>query len=175
MKWISDATIDHLKQVADWPELGGTKYEVIEKIGEGGMATVYLALDRELERPVALKVSRAAVTDTATGERMLREARTIARLEHPGIVPIHDAGVLPDGRLYFTMKLVRGQRLDECARQRTELSDRLLLFQRICEAVAFAHTHGVIHRDLKPENIMVGAFGEVLVMDWGLAKTLHEQ
>src|SRR5207248_224584 len=97
----------------------------------------------------------------------------IARLEHPGIVPVHDAGELPDGRFYYAMKLVRGRRLDEEAVRLPELAARLGLFQKTCEAVAFAHAHGVLHRDLKPQNIMVGEFGEVLVMDWGVAKELH--
>jgi serine/threonine protein kinase len=170
MRWLSDATLDHLRQVVDWPDLTGSKYEVLEKIGQGGMASVYLARDRDLDRQVAVKVSHLRVADPAVGDRMLTEARIIARLEHPGIVPVHDVGRLPDGRLYYTMKLVRGSRLDEYSRQPASLSQRLLLFEKVCEAVAFAHTHGVIHRDLKPENIMVGAFGEVLVMDWGVAR-----
>jgi hypothetical protein len=101
---------------------------------------------------------------------MIREAQIIARLEHPGIVPVHDAGTLPDGRIFYAMKFVRGSRLDEYAAQRASLRDRLRKFQAVCDAVAFAHAHGVIHRDLKPQNIMIGSFGEVLVMDWGVAK-----
>jgi len=89
-------------------------------------------------------------------------------------VPVHDAGALPDGRFYYAMKLVRGRRLDEPPAVPADLGERLQLFQRICEAVAFAHAHGVIHRDLKPQNIMLGAFGEVLVLDWGLAKGVGE-
>src|SRR6185369_12741981 len=92
-----------------------------------------------------------------------------ARLEHPGIVPVHDVGTLPDGRVFYAMKRVRGRRLDELA-PALDLTERLRVFGRICEAVAFAHAHAVIHRDLKPENIMAGPFGEVLVMDWGVAK-----
>jgi eukaryotic-like serine/threonine-protein kinase len=106
---------------------------------------------------------------------MLREARVIARLEHPGIVPVHDAGTLPDGRMFYAMKRVDGRRLDEVAsRDSATLPERLRIFQKICEAVAFAHAHGVVHRDLKPENVMVGPFGEVLVMDWGVAKVREE-
>jgi serine/threonine-protein kinase len=104
---------------------------------------------------------------------MLREARVIARLEHPGIVPVHDAGTLPDGRMFYAMKRVDGRRLDEIA-PGASLPDRLRIFQKVCEAVAFAHAHGVLHRDLKPENVMVGPFGEVLVMDWGVARVLDE-
>ena len=95
------------------------------------------------------------------------------RLEHPGIVPVHDAGVLPDGRPYYTMKRVQGRRLDEHVAN-AGISDRLRIFLRICDAVAFAHAHGVLHRDLKPSNVMVGPFGEVLVMDWGLSKLMAE-
>src|SRR5882762_469863 len=98
---------------------------------------------------------------------MLAPARTIDRLVHTGIVPVHVVGVLPDGRLWYAMKLVRGRRLDELHAPMNEL---LRVFQRICEAVAFAHANGVVHCDLKPENVMLGDFGEVLVMDWGVAR-----
>jgi eukaryotic-like serine/threonine-protein kinase len=97
----------------------------------------------------------------------------LAQLEHPGIVPVHDVGTLPDGRLFYTMKLVQGQRLDQRAAKFGGLPERLRMFQRICEAVSFAHAHGVLHRDLKPQNVMVGPFGEVLVMDWSLSKLLR--
>jgi serine/threonine-protein kinase len=100
---------------------------------------------------------------------MRAEARTIARLEHPGIVPLHDLGILPDGRLWYAVKLVRGRRLDELEARPLEL---LRVFQRICESVAFAHANGVVHCDLKPENVMLGDFGEVLVMDWGVAREI---
>jgi serine/threonine protein kinase len=167
---LSDGTLDHLREVADWPDLSETRYEIVEPIARGGMGTVYLANDRHLRRPVALKVLHALAPGPEAGERMLREARIIARLEHPGIVPVHDVGTLPDGRIFYAMKRVAGERLDRQVRAGLPLSERLRLFERICEAVAFAHAHGVVHRDLKPENVMVGAFGEVLVLDWGLAK-----
>jgi serine/threonine protein kinase len=108
----------------------------------------------------------------ALASRMTREARIVALLEHPGIAPVHDVGTLADGRVFYAMKLVQGSRLDEHARHASSLADLLRIFQRVCEAVAFAHARGVIHRDLKPENIMVGPFGEVLVIDWGVAKVL---
>ncbi len=98
----------------------------------------------------------------------------MARLEHPGIVPVHDLGVLPDGRVYYVMKLVRGGRLDEIVGLERPLPELLRDFEKICQAVAFAHANGVIHRDLKPQNIMVGAFGELLVVDWGVAKILAD-
>ena len=104
---------------------------------------------------------------------MVREAQIVARLEHPGIVPVHDVGVLGDGRVFYAMKLVRGERLDEYAAHSESIKERLKKFQAGCDAVAFAHAHGVIHRDLKPQNIMIGSFGEVLVLDWGVAKILR--
>jgi len=103
------------------------------------------------------------------------EARVLARLEHPGIVPVHDVGTLSDGRVFYTMKFVEGQRLDQYIASVNSVPDRLRLFLRICDAVGFAHARGVLHRDLKPANIMVGPFGEVLVMDWGLAKILRDE
>ena len=106
---------------------------------------------------------------------MIREAQIIAQLEHPGIVPVHDVGVLPDGRVFYAMKYVRGSRLDEYAAEVDSLKDRLRKFQKVCDAVAFAHAHDVIHRDLKPQNIMIGSFGEVLVLDWGVAKILRQR
>jgi serine/threonine-protein kinase len=101
--------------------------------------------------------------------RLTLEARTLARLEHPGIVPVHDVGVLGDGRPYYTMKLVHGRALDDVVRGATQ-GDILRLFTRICEPLAFAHSRGVVHRDVKPQNVMVGEFGEVLVLDWGISK-----
>src|SRR5207253_4507257 len=163
----------HLRQVADWPDCTGTRYRLVEKIGQGGMGSVYLARDQELDRPVALKVLADGRTQADLQSRIAQEARILARLEHPGIVPIHDFGTLPDGRVYYAMKLVRGRRLDEWTADGHPLAERLGTFAKVCEAVAFAHAHGVLHRDLKPQNVMVGAFGEVLVMDWGLAKTVR--
>jgi serine/threonine-protein kinase len=142
----------------------------VKELGRGGMGTVYLAEDRELNRLVAIKVLNTPEVTDDLRKRMVREAQIIARLEHPGIVPVHDVGTLPDGRVFYAMKFVRGSRLDEYAAQNASLRDRLRKFQSACDAVAFAHAHGVIHRDLKPQNIMIGSFGEVLVLDWGVAK-----
>jgi serine/threonine protein kinase len=172
MKSLSDSAIRRLRDAADAPDLTGTKYEVLDRIGQGGMGTVYRARDRELGREVALKVIRLPESSPDVAARMLREARTLARLEHPGIVPVHDVGTSPDGRTFYAMKLVRGAPLD--ALPPSSVAERLGIVERICEAVAFAHAHGVIHRDLKPQNVMVGPFGEVLVMDWGVAKVLAE-
>jgi eukaryotic-like serine/threonine-protein kinase len=102
---------------------------------------------------------------------MLREAKVLASLEHPGIVLVHDVGATADGRLFYAMKLVRGSGLERAVTGKG-LHELLQLYIRICEPVAFAHARGIIHRDLKPMNIMVGPFGEVLVMDWGIAKIL---
>jgi eukaryotic-like serine/threonine-protein kinase len=157
LSWLSDDAVARLRDITEQPELTGTRYELLRELGRGGMGVVYECHDRELERSVAMKV---------LDDEWRAEARTLAKLEHPGIVPVHDAGLLPDGRFYYTMKLVRGARLDQTAPlTRTE---KLRLFARICEPVAFAHASGVVHRDLKPQNVMVGEFGAVLVMDWGV-------
>src|ERR1041384_1406320 len=132
---ISDSTLRHLREVADAPDLSGTKYEIIDRIGQGGMGTVYRARDRELGREVALKVVRLPEGAPDIAARMMREARTLARLEHPGIVPVHDVGTLADGRVFYAMKLVRGSRLDEHAASTRALPERLRAFERVCEAV----------------------------------------
>src|SRR5678815_5673366 len=170
MKWLSDDKLNYLRGVVSEPDLSATKYMFVKELGRGGMGTVYLAEDRELDRLVAIKVLNTPEITHDLSNRMIREAQIIARLEHPGIVPVHDVGTLADGRIYYAMKYVRGSRLDEYAAQGASLRDRLRKFQSVCDAVAFAHAHGVIHRDLKPQNIMIGSFGEVLVLDWGIAK-----
>jgi len=174
VKDLGDRALDHLREVAQRPDFSGTRYELGREVARGGMGVVYAARDRELGREVALKVVAAEMADPETIARLRREARIIAHLEHPGIVPVHDVGTLPDGRVFYAMKLVSGKSLDAQVREGPPIGERLRLFLRICEAVAFAHAHGVIHRDLKPENVMVGPFGEVLVMDWGVAKH-HEE
>jgi serine/threonine protein kinase len=166
---ISDRAIDRLLDAAAWPELD-QRYEITGVAGHGGMGTVYVARDRVLDRDVAVKVIDLADRSGSRAARLQREAHILARLDHPGIVPIHDAGRLADGRAFYVMKLVNGRRLDLVLRDQSTLADRLNLFSRILEAVAFAHAHGVVHRDLKPDNVMVGSFGEVYVMDWGVAQ-----
>lgn len=157
---LSDSVLRHLCEVVERPDLSGTRYELEEEIGRGGVGVVYAARDRELDRRVAIKVMDAALA---------AEAPLIARLEHPAIVPVYERGWLPDGRAWYAMKLVSGQRLDAYVEAGRTLTERLRVFRRVAEALGFAHTRGVPHRDLKPQNVMVGAFGEVYVMDWGVA------
>lgn len=175
MKPLSDKALERLRDGAETPDLAGTRYRLLERVARGGMGVVYAAEDEKLERRVALKVLDVPGADGDLANRLIREARVLARLEHPGIVPVHDVGVLADGRVFYTMKFVEGQRLDKYLATVASAPDRLRIFIRICDAVAFAHARGVLHRDLKPANIMVGSFGEVLVMDWGLAKILCGQ
>jgi len=167
MTWLSDNAVAHLRSVAELPDFSGTRHRIERELARGGMGVVYEAEDLELQRRVAIKVLASELASDDAVERMRAEARTMARLEHPGIVPLHDVGLLPDGRLWYAMKLVRGRRFDELNAVPAEL---LRVFLRICEAVSFAHANGVVHCDLKPENVMLGDFGEVLVMDWGVAR-----
>jgi serine/threonine protein kinase len=156
---LNDSVLDHLRHIAALPDLSGTRYDLEAEIGRGGMGVVYSAHDRDLDRRVALKVLDAAFA---------AEARLIAHLEHPAIVPIYETGILPDGRAFYAMKLVSGARLDRYLTRDHSLAERLRIVRRIGEALAYAHTTGAIHRDLKPQNVMVGEFGEVYVMDWGV-------
>jgi len=174
MNWLSDNKVRQLLSVADEPDFAHTPYCLIRQIAQGGMGTIFLARDTRLDRDVAVKVLNTSEMSAGMIERMRREAFIIASLEHSGIVPIHDLGQLADGRIFYVMKYVRGKHLDEYLNSEISLNDRLRLFRTSCEAVAFAHAHGIVHRDLKPENIMVGSFGEVLVMDWGIAKLRDE-
>ena len=175
MKFLSDKAVERLREAAEIPDLTGTRYRLLERVARGGMGVVYAAEDEKLQRRVALKVLDLPSADGDLANRLIREALVLAKLEHPGVVPVHDVGTLNDGRVFYTMKFVEGQRLDQHIQTLPSVSERLRLFLRICDAVAFAHAHGVLHRDLKPANIMVGSFGEVLVMDWGLAKLLRDE
>ena len=172
MKFLSDKAVERLRQGAEIPDLTGMRYRLLERVARGGMGIVYAAEDEKLQRRVALKVLDMPGADSDLANRLIREALVLARLEHPGIVPVHDVGTLGDGRVFYTMKFVQGQGLDQYVETVLSITERLRLFLRVCDAMAFAHAHGVLHRDLKPANIMVGSFGEVLVMDWGLAKLL---
>ena len=170
---LDDGRLERLRESLRTPDLSGTRYELAGIAGSGGTGTVYVVRDAELGRRVALKV--LDVEDEDLGARLRREAQVLAQLEHPGIVPVHEVGTLADGRLFYTMKLVDGERLDRHVTPGLSLAERLRLFLRIADAVGFAHAHGVVHRDLKPANIMVGPFGEVLVLDWGLAKRVGSE
>ena len=169
---LSDQTVDRLRDAASRPELGTDRYELGALLGRGGMGAVYSAFDRVLQREVALKVSASATAGADLDARLRQESHVLARLEHPGIVPVHDAGPLADGRWFYVMKLIRGETLEQHLARLESLPARLALFTRIAETVAFAHAAGVVHRDLKPSNVMVGNFGEVLVLDWGIAKII---
>jgi eukaryotic-like serine/threonine-protein kinase len=169
MRWLSDTVVSRLQSEMQLPDLSGTRYRAVKFVARGGMGTVWLAQDTVLERNVALKILAPENSSADLAARLLREAVVLAELEHPGIVPVHDAGMLIDGRTFYCMKYVQGRTLDQYVAGRS-LRERLLLLQRVAEPLAFAHSRGIIHRDLKPGNIMIGAFGEVLVMDWGLAK-----
>src|SRR5882672_4503282 len=151
------------------PDLTETRYLLVRYLARGGMGSVWLVEDTILQRQVALKVLDFVAAADDLAERLLREARILAGLEHPGIVPVHDVGTLSDGRAFYCMKYVEGRTLAQHITGKS-IPDRLRLLERIAEPVDFAHARGFIHRDLKPENIMIGAFGEVLVMDWGFAK-----
>jgi serine/threonine protein kinase len=168
-------------------------YQLLEEVGRGGMGVVWRAYDVRLDREVAIKVLRPDLAcDAVAVRRFVTEARITGQLQHPGIPAVHELGTLPDGRPFLAMKLVRGRTLHELlksheasptsdaspSRDRQGAADPaergrfLAAFEQICHAVGYAHAHRVIHRDLKPSNIMVGRFGEVQVMDWGVAKVL---
>ncbi len=161
------------------------RYDLCEEIAHGGMGAVVRVWDRDLERHLAMKVTksggvpgtpRSPDAESRSLGRFLEEAKVTGQLDHPGIVPVHELGVDREGRCYFTMKLVRGRNFKaiiECVRQGTEgwtMHRALQVILKVCEALAYAHSKDVIHRDIKPANVMVGRFGEVYLMDWGLAR-----
>ncbi|HEY8144764.1 MAG TPA: serine/threonine-protein kinase [Kofleriaceae bacterium] len=165
-------------------EVWGGKIRVIEELPPGGMSHIVRASDVALQRELVLKVSPAPREEMPRPQlaRFIEEAQITAQLEHPNVVPVHDLGLDPEGRVYFAMKYVRGQSLEQILAKRrkgdeetvAEFGLRRLLdvFLQVCLAIEYAHARGVVHRDLKPANIMVGDFGEVLVMDWGIAKLM---
>src|SRR4029077_17921223 len=132
---ISEPALDRLSALFQGPDVSGTRYEILSGLGQGGMGVVYLARDTVLDREVALKIVEPPSAE-------VNEARILARLEHPGIVPVHDYGQLPDGRLFYAMKRVRGDRLDRWMAAAPTVTERLSVFLRVCDAVAFAHVHG---------------------------------
>lgn len=143
------------------------------ELGRGGMGVIYRAIDPEFGRPVAVKViAPELATSNSAVRRFLDEAQITGRLQHPGVPPVHRLGTLPDGRPFLAMKLIEGRTFAALLAERGDLGQLLGVFAQVCQTVAYAHAQGVIHRDLKPSNVMVGAFGEVQVMDWGLAKVI---
>ena len=153
------------------------RYPVSGEIARGGMGAILRGHDPNLGRDLAIKVLLDAGRDPEQVRRFVEEAQIGGQLQHPGIVPVYEIGHYADNRPYFTMKLVEGRTLFHLLWERSDPAHdcpRFLgIFQQVCLTIAYAHDHGVIHRDLKPGNIMVGSFGEVLVMDWGLAKVLN--
>jgi serine/threonine protein kinase len=165
----------------DFLSPSGERYNVLEKIGEGGMGVVYSVWDTRYERELAMKVCSAGERvpgkyRSRSATRFLDEARIIGRLEHPGVVPVHDLGVDPDGHIFFTMRRVKGHDFRTVLQMVHSHSEgwtrerALESLIRVCETLACAHSKGVIYRDLKPSNIMVGSYGQTYVIDWGLAK-----
>ena len=153
------------------------RYRFEAFLARGGMGEVWRGFDARLARGVALKVLREPVlADGGFRARFEEEARHVGRLEHPSIVPVYDLCELPDGRPFFVMKLIHGQTLAKLLAARATLAEDLSVwvgvFERVCQAVAFAHARGLIHRDLKPSHVMLGELGEVQVLDWGIARVL---
>ncbi len=160
---------------AETSRLLAGRYQVVGEIARGGMGVVLRVVDVDVQRNLAVKVMLGPSGDEQT-ERFVEEARITGQLQHPGIPPVHEIGRLADGLPFFSMKLIEGRTLVELMRDRDKPQDNLpsllKIFEQIAQTVGYAHSQGVIHRDLKPSNIMVGAFGEVQVMDWGLGKRL---
>lgn len=156
------------------------RYAHDKRLGEGGMGVVELYADHQVGRQVAMKLLRGDRESPQASARFVREARVQGQLEHPSVVPVYDLGIAPDGAIYFTMKRVRGISLEQIIEGLDTAQERFLAlysrrrlltaFSSVCLAVDFAHERGVLHRDLKPGNIMLGDFGEVYVLDWGLAR-----
>jgi eukaryotic-like serine/threonine-protein kinase len=156
---------------------GGPRYVLGDEIARGGMGAVLHAHDERLNRDLAVKVLHAELRDSpGLRQRFAEEAQIAGQLQHPGVVPVYDLGVLADGLPFFAMKLVKGRTLADRLHERPDaahdLPHFLKIFEQVCQTMAYAHSRRVIHRDLKPSNVMVGAFGEVQVMDWGIAKVL---
>jgi serine/threonine-protein kinase len=183
-----DSTSPESRPGHDLPGGDLGRYEVLGEVARGGMGAVYRALDRQLNREVALKLMhRGREADPAMRLRFVEEAQLTGQLQHPGVPPVFERGETPEGRPYYTMRLVKGRTLAEMLgpdedgpaapgppAPAGDLPRLLSAFEAICQAVAYAHGKGVVHRDLKPSNVMVGPFGEVQVMDWGLAKVLGD-
>jgi serine/threonine-protein kinase len=168
---------------------GGMRYRKVKSHARGGLGEVFVAADDELQRPIALKeIQPRFADDVGSRKRFVQEALVTGRLEHPGIVPVYGLGAYPDGRPYYAMRFIRGESFDKAierfhaaekpwrdpGERSLALRELLRRFIDVCNAIAYAHSKGVLHRDLKPANVMLGHFGETLVVDWGLAKLLRE-
>lgn len=147
----------------------GAEFELGETLGTGGMGQVVSAKQKALQRSVAVKLLKHADADASV---LLREAIATGRLEHPNIVPVHVLAKTPDGAPFFTMKRVEGTPWSDALKGKRTLVEHLEILQRVCDAIAFAHSRGVIHRDVKPANVLLGSFGEVYLVDWGLAASM---
>lgn len=161
------------------PERLADRYVVLEEIGHGGVGVIHRGWDTQLNREVAVKVLRKEFLSKPEAlRRFMNEAIITSQLQHPGIVPVHELGMTADRCPYFLMLLISGETLDLILKRRTSVNEDLpslmTTFFQVCQTIAYAHAQGIIHRDIKPANIMVGDFGVVKVMDWGLAKSLRE-
>jgi WD40 repeat protein/serine/threonine protein kinase len=158
------------RQVDQGQAIGGNAdYDLVKKLGEGGMGVVYAGRQASIDRTVAIKMLKPKMAaDKGQRNKFLAEAVITGDLDHPNIVPIYDLGANDEGALFYAMKCVKGTPWDECIGDKST-SENIEILLKTCDAVAFGHSRGIIHRDLKPENTMLGGFGEVLVMDWGLA------
>jgi serine/threonine protein kinase len=153
----------------DSPDFIGSDFELTSRLGQGGMGIVYGGRQTSLDREVAIKMIQPdSAENVGSRNKFLGEAMVTANLNHPNIVPIHDIGSTAEGFLFYTMKNIKGVSWDTVISGKN-LSDNLEILLKVCDAMAFAHDKGVIHRDLKPENVMLGDYGEMLVVDWGLA------
>src|SRR5215203_547449 len=176
-QFLSNSPGEQLRLVLDPREEGGSlgPYRLLRTIGSGGMGTVYLARreDEHYQRDVAIKVLRSSLATTQAFHRFIAERQILAQLEHPNIARLYDGGSTDDGRPYLVMELIEGMPVDQyCDRHRLTLDQRLVLFQKICAAVQYAHQNLLVHRDLKPANILVTPEGEPKLLDFGIAKRL---
>lgn len=161
------------------------RYEPIKLLGAGGMGEVLLVQDQDIARKVAVKRLLPEANDPILLARFVDEIRTVGRLEHPNIVPVHDVGVDDDGRYFFVMKYVEGETLEQVIQKLAEgnpeyhrrytFERRIEIMINVLNALEYAHANGVVHRDIKPANVMIGRYGEVVLMDWGIAKPLENQ
>jgi formylglycine-generating enzyme required for sulfatase activity/tRNA A-37 threonylcarbamoyl transferase component Bud32 len=182
-----DTLLPHAAAAAVRPIMTGLRFRPLRPHAKGGLGEVFVALDGELNREVALKEIRAQHADNADSRaRFLLEAEVTGKLEHPGVVPVYGLGTYEDGRPYYAMRFIKGQSLQDAVlafhadkelkanpgKRSLELRQLLSRFVAVCNTLAYAHSKGVLHRDLKPDNVMLGNYGETLVVDWGLAKSI---